>query len=273
MTALDRSLLAVTAHSDDETFIFGGTLARYAAEGVEVHLVVGCLDDRIDGSIRREEMKCVAEALGLASVTILDHEPPALPGDLSEPRVTAVAELVREQIERSAPRVVVTFDSTGGTGEADHILMGRATVTAFESMVSDEAEDQRKRKLYVGHFGKKLMRFGTNMLRLIPGPDPRHFGPGGGVDLVAALDASPSATTFIDVRRHLGIRRLAVECHQSQLQGAPWFLRRYERLPAGMRGALFRQEVYARVWPPAPAGLREEGFFEPDAPIDLTNDT
>ncbi len=32
-----KVLLAVFAHPDDETFGPGGTLARYAAEGVDVH--------------------------------------------------------------------------------------------------------------------------------------------------------------------------------------------------------------------------------------------
>ncbi|MBW4839786.1 MAG: PIG-L family deacetylase, partial [Paenibacillaceae bacterium] len=33
---MGRKLLAVFAHPDDESFICGGTLAKYAAEGVEV---------------------------------------------------------------------------------------------------------------------------------------------------------------------------------------------------------------------------------------------
>ncbi len=36
---INRVLLAVLAHPDDETFGMGGTLALYAHEGVEVHLV------------------------------------------------------------------------------------------------------------------------------------------------------------------------------------------------------------------------------------------
>ena len=36
-----RTLLAVFAHPDDESFGPGGTLARYAAEGVDVWLVCG----------------------------------------------------------------------------------------------------------------------------------------------------------------------------------------------------------------------------------------
>ncbi len=34
-----RKLLAVFAHPDDETFICGGTLARYAKLGVEITLL------------------------------------------------------------------------------------------------------------------------------------------------------------------------------------------------------------------------------------------
>ena len=32
--------MCITAHPDDESLGFGGTLARYAAEGVEISLVV-----------------------------------------------------------------------------------------------------------------------------------------------------------------------------------------------------------------------------------------
>lgn len=33
------TLMAIVAHPDDEAFGTGGTLAKYAAEGVDVHLV------------------------------------------------------------------------------------------------------------------------------------------------------------------------------------------------------------------------------------------
>ena len=41
-----RTLLAVLAHPDDESLGFGGTLAKYAAEGVRVHLVTATRGDR-----------------------------------------------------------------------------------------------------------------------------------------------------------------------------------------------------------------------------------
>lgn len=34
-----KKLLAVFAHPDDESFICGGTLAKYASEGVDITLV------------------------------------------------------------------------------------------------------------------------------------------------------------------------------------------------------------------------------------------
>ena len=37
---MERRLLAVLAHPDDESFGLGGTLARYAAEGVDVHIAI-----------------------------------------------------------------------------------------------------------------------------------------------------------------------------------------------------------------------------------------
>ncbi|MCA9943767.1 MAG: PIG-L family deacetylase, partial [Anaerolineales bacterium] len=35
-----RKLLAILAHPDDESFGPGGTFARYAAEGVDVHIAI-----------------------------------------------------------------------------------------------------------------------------------------------------------------------------------------------------------------------------------------
>ena len=39
------TLMAIFAHPDDEAFGTGGTLAKYAAEGVEVHLVTATLGE------------------------------------------------------------------------------------------------------------------------------------------------------------------------------------------------------------------------------------
>ena len=42
----ELKLLAVLAHPDDESLGFGGTLAKYAAEGVETYLVTATRGER-----------------------------------------------------------------------------------------------------------------------------------------------------------------------------------------------------------------------------------
>ncbi len=81
---MPRTLLAVLAHPDDETFGTGGTLALYARQrGVDVYLVcatrgeVGEMDPKYMRGFnsvaeRREaELRCAAENLGLKGVYFL----------------------------------------------------------------------------------------------------------------------------------------------------------------------------------------------------------
>jgi LmbE family N-acetylglucosaminyl deacetylase len=83
-----RKLMAVLAHPDDESLGFGGTLAKYAAEGVEVSVVTATRGDagrfrghpRGDaahpgpvalGQIREAELRAAASALGVHEVSVL----------------------------------------------------------------------------------------------------------------------------------------------------------------------------------------------------------
>ena len=69
--------MAVLAHPDDESLGFGGTLAKYAAEGVHVALVVATRGERgwtgeadanpgmtALGQIREAELRAAVEAVG-----------------------------------------------------------------------------------------------------------------------------------------------------------------------------------------------------------------
>ena len=75
-------MLAIYAHPDDADVAAGGLMAKWASEGVDVHLVVVC--DGAKGShsphlaasvireTRREELESAADLLGARSVTSLD---------------------------------------------------------------------------------------------------------------------------------------------------------------------------------------------------------
>src|SRR5579859_5382382 len=78
-------LMAVLSHPDDESLGNGGMLAKYAAEGIEIHLVVATRGERgwpgkesdfpgleALGKIREAEVRAAAEVLGLHRVHFLD---------------------------------------------------------------------------------------------------------------------------------------------------------------------------------------------------------
>src|SRR5262245_58053465 len=97
-------LMCVLAHPDDESLGTGGTLAKYAAEGIETYLVTatrgerGWFGDEKDnpglealGKMRENELRNAAQALGIREVDFLDY----LDGDLDQAdHAEAVAKIV-----------------------------------------------------------------------------------------------------------------------------------------------------------------------------------
>lgn len=109
-------VLAVFAHPDDAEICAGGTLAKWAARGREVHLLVltngdrGSADpfrDRAElAATRRAETLAAAEVLGLASAHVLDiHD-----GELEN--TTEVRGIVVRRIRIVRAETVITCDPT-----------------------------------------------------------------------------------------------------------------------------------------------------------------
>src|SRR5438034_5417476 len=88
--SVERRLMVVTAHPDDETLGFGGVLARYASEGIETFLLTATRGERgryfghgadspehpgrvALSQIRERELHAAAAALGVAQVSLLDY--------------------------------------------------------------------------------------------------------------------------------------------------------------------------------------------------------
>jgi len=132
-------LLAVLAHPDDESLGFGGTLARYATEGVETYLVTatrgeagrfGSLGRSADknevGRVREAELRAAASALGVREVSMLGYPDGALDQVAASVAIAAIVSHIR----RIQPDVVVTFGPDGGYGHPDHIAISQFTTAA-----------------------------------------------------------------------------------------------------------------------------------------------
>ncbi len=128
------SVLAVVAHPDDETFGLGAILDQMAAGGASVHVLcythgeASTLNES-GADLRRArqiELRLASQALGLATVTLLDYPDGRLgsvaPGELAG------------HVARIADRVhadgLLVFDDNGITGHPDHRAATRAAVQA-----------------------------------------------------------------------------------------------------------------------------------------------
>src|SRR5690242_2094397 len=119
--------MAVLAHPDDESLGMGGTLARYAREGVETHLVTATRGERGRNgesratppaelaALREAELAAAARVLGVSGLYFLDYPDGGLDG--VDPREAACR--IAAHIDRVQPHVVITFGPEGGYGHPD----------------------------------------------------------------------------------------------------------------------------------------------------------
>ena len=180
-------LMAVHAHPDDESSKGAASMAKYAAEGVDV-LVVTCtggergsvLNPKLDrpdvweniATIRREEMERAREILGVrqAWLGFVDSgypegdPPPPLPeGCFALLPVEEAAGPLVALIREFRPHVVTTYDEDGGYPHPDHVMCHKISVAAFDAAgdpdrYPDAGEPWQPLKLYY-HMGHSRARF------------------------------------------------------------------------------------------------------------------
>jgi LmbE family N-acetylglucosaminyl deacetylase len=214
-------LMAVLAHPDDESLGVGGTLAKYAAEGVETAVVTATRGQRgrfrghreppehpgseALGRIREAELQAAARTLGVSDVTILDYVDQAL--DRAEPR--RIIRDIADRYRRLQPHVVLTFPPDGAYGHPDHIAISQfATAAAIEAASSPPAHAISK--LYYLAWPQASWRAYEAAFRaLVSTVD--------GVARHAAPWPDWAITTSIDARAHWQTVWNAVCCHESQV--------------------------------------------------------
>ena len=145
-------LMAILAHPDDESLGTGGTLARYAAEGVEVSVVTATLGqagrfgehrsgpehpgpEKL-GVIREAELRAACAALGVKSLSLLGYHDGRL--DQADAR-EAIARIAGE-VRRVRPQVALTFAPDGAYGHPDHIAISQLAQSAVVAAASPTFE-------------------------------------------------------------------------------------------------------------------------------------
>ena len=218
-------LLAILAHPDDESLGIGSTLAKYAAENVQVYLICatkgerGWTGDEKDnpgeselGKIRERELLCAAQTLGIKQVYFLNY----LDGDLDQADSNEAIDKIAIIIREIGPQVAITFGPHGIYGHPDHIAISQyatgACLLAADSTFTDS-------KGLPPHRISKFYYFENNASLVENYAD--FFG-----NIVMEIDGVPRSfiawpdwmfTTAIDGSAYWQVALKAVNCHKSQV--------------------------------------------------------
>jgi LmbE family N-acetylglucosaminyl deacetylase len=269
--------MAVLAHPDDESLGVGGTLAKYASEGVDIHLLTATRGDggRYRGhrpgdpqhpgapalaNIREAELRAAAAVLGVRNVTLLDYKDRYL--DAANPR-QAIASIVTH-LRRIRPDVVLTFGPDGAYGHPDHIAISQFTTAAIVAAADpaftwtdvEAAEPERtphstSKLYYIAWPASTWAAYEAAIGTLGSTVD--------GVDRHVTAWPDWAITTVIDTRDFSPAVSRAISCHESQVAA-------YERLKdlsPELRTALWGWQSFYRAFSIVNGGrVREDDLFQ-----------
>ncbi len=219
-----RTLIAVFAHADDEGAA-APILARYAREGVQVHLIIAT-DGAQGGAhtsiprgpelarVRSEEARCATDALGIHPPILLGFPDAQLGNYIEEPtRLFQLTARVQGELQRLRPDALITWGPDGATGHPDH----RIVSSVVTQLVRAGAPGAPERLFYVS-----LPAEGFRVM------DPARGEPPFLIPLAKHFSIRvPFSTVDLDASRR------SMACHKTQYSDDV-----VQRVSEAMRGAL-----------------------------------
>ena len=237
------TLVCFHAHPDDEVITTGGTIARAAAEGHRVVLVVATNGDHgevpddlgDDESLvdrRRAETEASAAALGISRIVWLGYADSGMTGwEQNADRASfhradpeQAGALLAEVLHEESADVLTIYDWHGNYGHPDHIAVHRVGLVAGRLVPSVRVlEATTNRDAFVRMID--AARESGEATRTPGADDADDFDPDGPAD-----DGNPMGmpeaeiTLAVDVSAHVEVKRAAMRCHRSQIQDTSFFL-------------------------------------------------
>jgi len=255
-------LMCIFAHPDDESLGMGGTLARYADEGIETHLVTATRGERgwfgdeasnpglkALGEVREAELLAAARVLGIRSVSFLDY----IDGELDQAPAVEAAAIIAGHVRRIRPQVVVTFGPEGAYGHPDHIaisqLTGAALMMAASSVFADASDltPYSIAKLYYMAYSPEHIRLHESVF----GELVMHVD---GVDRRAVSYPDWMLSARVATYDYWRKVREAVKCHRTQLPGYDALI----SLPDDTLHLLWGYDTFVRIYSTVNGGRKQE---------------
>jgi len=276
-------LMAVHAHPDDESSKGAATMAKYAAEGVQV-LVATCtggergdvLNPKMDrpevwenlAEIRRAEMAAARQILGVDQVWLGfvdsgfpegDPLPPLPEGCFAVQDVEVAAARLVAHIRRFRPHVLLTYDEKGGYPHPDHFMCHKVSMAAVSMAADPKAVPEagpvwQVKKVYY-HMGGHRNRFmRLDELMHEHGLEPVY------TERLASFPDDQRAyrlTTFIPCADFFSVRDDALRAHATQIDpDGHWFA-----VPSEIQKIGWPTEDYQLVLSTVPTVIPEGDLF------------
>jgi LmbE family N-acetylglucosaminyl deacetylase len=271
---MGRTLVTFHAHPDDEALLTAGVMARAAAEGHRVVLVVATRGEVGEvgsgvlagaeslGDRRVAEQRRAADALGVHRLEFLGYADSGLDG-----RGAAYADgdapgrgpFALADVEEAAGRlaailreedadVVTTYDPNGGYHHPDHVQVHRVGTRAAELAATPTVLEAT--------INRDLMRVGIELAADLGYELPPEFTPATFEDWFLPAQ---ELTHAVDVSAYLVQKRAAMEAHATQAtgDGGPRSLARFLAIPEEYFGLAFGTEWFVDRRQPAGAGLTD----------------
>ena len=245
--------MCVLAHPDDESLGTGGTLAKYAAEGVETYVVTATRGERgrfgdggerpgpdVVGATREAELRAAATELGVREVVVLGHPDGAL--DSVDPSVAQLS--IAVQLRRIRPHVVITFGSEGAYGHPDHIAVSQLTTAAI--VRASDHEFSVAKLYHIAWSARTWAAYQAALKTLTSTVD--------GVERRVVPPPDWGITTRIDTSGVWPTVWRAVQCHRTQMS----IYKNLEGLPPEHHRALWGVQEFYRVFSLVNGGRAQE---------------
>ncbi len=269
------TLLCFHAHPDDEAGLTSGAMARAAAEGHRVILVVATdgahgetPSDLRDGETlvdrRRVETESSAALLGVARIVWLGYGDSGMTGwaqnedpasfwraDIEE-AAGRLAAVLREE----AADVVTIYDWHGMYGHPDHIQVHRVGVRAAELAATPKVFEATLNRDHLRRMLERAKAVGFTMSGNSEGRDEDLDADGPADDGNPLGMAESDLTHQVDVTAWAETKRRCLATHASQVTDTSFFL----QLPTELFADMFGTEWYIERG--APAGLQERWLFD-----------
>jgi len=264
--------MAILAHPDDESLGLGGTIVKYATEGVQVSVVMATLGqagryrglkqtdpqhpgpDEL-GRLRESELRAAADVLGVRDLSLLGYRDQQL--DRAEPG--EVIGRIVAHIRRVRPQVVVTFDPVGAYGHPDHVAICQFTTAAV--VAAADAEFVAAGPALPAHAVSKLyyMAFPEATTRAYEEVFRKMISHVDGVDREAIPWPDWALSCAIETGAHWQTVWRAVSCHQSQITA----YEKLQHLSPEHHEALWGLQSFYRAYSRVNGGrARETDLFE-----------